>query len=264
MPKAKLSDVEIFYELKGMGDPLVLVPGFASGAWSWEQQAAELSRDFSVITFDPRGVSKSNISNGADVSIKSIAEDVAGLLESRGFAKANILGISFGGFVAQEFALKYPHKLRKLVLASTSFGGANHVAPSMEVLSAFASTDGLNSAERIRPYITMAFTPSFAESSPDTVDRFCTLREKNPVPEQVYLQQLQSAMAFDAESRLPNISAETLVVTGDRDVVVPMQNSVNLATVLPNARLEIIGGAGHMAFVERAGEFNTIVRDFLI
>ena len=82
MPKVKLSDAEIYYELKGTGDPLVLIPGFASGAWSWEQQTRELSRDFGVITFDPRGVSKSNISNGANVSIEAIADDIAELLEA--------------------------------------------------------------------------------------------------------------------------------------------------------------------------------------
>lgn len=264
MPKIKLREAEIFYELNGQGDPLLLVPGFASGAWSWEQQAEELSRDFTVITFDPRGVSRSAVDDGAAVSIDTIADDIAELLQKLNIAKANVLGISFGGFVAQEFALKYPERLGKLVLATTSFGGVNHVAPSIEVLSAFAPTVGLNNRDRIRPYITMAFTPEFAAKMPDAVDRFCKLREGNPVPEAAYMQQLSSAMSFDAESQLGNVSAETLVLTGDRDMVVPMQNSINLANAIPNARLVIIEGAGHMVFVERAAAFNSVVREFLI
>src|SRR3982750_3934307 len=136
----ELSETEIHYEVGGEGDPLLLVPGFASGAWSWNWQVEELSRDFRVITFDPRGISGSQLRNGAEISIQLIADDIESLLDHLDIQKANVLGISFGGFVAQEFALCYPQRLQKLVLASTSFGGPNHVAPSMEVLAAFAST----------------------------------------------------------------------------------------------------------------------------
>ena len=175
----------------------------------------------------------------------------------------NERGISFGGFIAQEFALRHPDKLKKLVLASTSFGGPNHVAPPMEVLAAFSATDGLNSFDRIRKYITMAFSPDFVSDHAEVVDEFCTLREQNVVPEEVYSQQLASAMAFNAEKRIPQINAETLVLTGDNDTVVPPGNSVNLAKAIPRAWLRTIDRGGHMSFVEQAGEFNAIVREFL-
>lgn len=256
--------MEIYYEINGRGDkPLVLIPGFASGAWSWAWQKDGLSQSFRVITFDPRGVANSVMSAGEGDSIEGIADDIASLLDELDIDSAHVLGISFGGFVAQEFALRYPEKLKKLVLASTSFGGPNHVAPSMEVLAAFASTEGLNSANRIRRYLTMAFSAEFVKINHETVDRFCDLRGKNVVPEDVYLGQLRSAMTFNSESRVTEIEAETLIVTGDSDSIVPMQNSVNLAAQIPKARLEIIKNAGHMAFVERAGEFNRIVREFL-
>ena len=107
----------------------------------------------------------SALRHGAEVSIENIADDVAELLDKLEFEAAHILGISFGGFVAQEFALKYPRMVKKLVLASTSFGGPNHVAPSIEVLAAFASTEGLNSSARIRQYLTMAFSPNFVRDT---------------------------------------------------------------------------------------------------
>ena len=216
-----------------------------------------------MITFDPRGVAASILHEGAIVTIEKIADDIAKLLEHLEITSAHVLGISFGGFVAQEFALRHADGLRRLVLASTSFGGPNHVMPSMEVLASFSATDGLNSSERIRKYITMAFTPGFVSDHAEIVDRFCTLRESNHVPEEVYGQQLASAMAFNAEGRVSGITAETLVLTGDADTVVPPQNSKNLAKSIPGARLRSIAGGGHMAFVERAGEFNAIVLDFL-
>ena len=262
MPFAVFNETEICYEVRGEGEPLLLVPGFASGAWSWEWQIKELFESFRLIVFDPRGVAASKLRGGAKVSISKIADDIADLLGELRIDSAHILGISFGGFVAQEFALRYPEKLKKLVLASTSFGGPRHVAPAMEVLASFASTDGLNSSDRIRKYLTTAFSAEFAREHEEAVNRFCSLRELNEVPEDVYRQQLASAMVFNADGRVGRITAETLVLTGDDDTVVPPANSKNLAEAIPGARLSTITGGGHMAFVERAGEFNAIVREF--
>lgn len=197
------------------------------------------------------------------MSIELIADDAARVLDSIGIDAAHILGVSFGGFVAQEFAMMFPKRTRKLVLASTSFGGANHVSPSMKVLGAFAATNGLNSPERIRQYLTIAFSPDYVDRHADVVERFCQLREENVVPEDVYLGQLQSAIAFDAESRLGTLVVPALVITGDEDTVVPTANAHNLADAIPNAQLALIAGSGHMAFVEKAGEFNQIVTKFL-
>jgi 3-oxoadipate enol-lactonase len=133
----------------------------------------------------------------------------------------------------------------------------------MDVLAAFASTKGLNSAGRIRQYLTVAFTPEFAAASPDIVDNFCLLREQNDVPESVYMDQLVSATTFDMSSRIEEILAQTLVLTGDRDTIVPMQNSINLRAAIPNARLETVAGGSHMFFVEQADTFNAIVTKFL-
>lgn len=242
---------------------MILIPGFASGAWSWAWQIEAFAEKLQVVTFDPQGIARSALPEGETVSISAIADDIAALLDTVEIERAHILGISFGGFVAQDFALRFPHRVKRLILASTSFGGPNHVAPSMPVLAAFASTDGLNTAERIRKYLTVAFSPAFVRSNAEEVGRFCRFREENFVPREIYMQQLQAALSFDLEDQVPQIRSETLVITGDSDVVVPTQNSRNLAAAIPNARLEIISGSGHMAFVEKAAEFNQIVIDFL-
>ena len=263
MPRLKLADAEIEYDLSGEGESLVLVPGFASGAWCWAWQVPDLSKHFRVITFDPRGIGRSTVSQSNSVSIKSLADDIAALLNHLELDNAHLLGISFGGFVAQEFALRYARRVKKLVLASTSFGGPNHVMPSAEVISALASADELNSPERIHRHIVSAFTAEFVGSKPGIVEEFCREREANSVPEQIYAEQLRSAIGFDAESRVPMIAAETLILTGDADTVVPDRNSVNLAAAIPGAVLQVIANAGHMAFIEKAGEFNRSVAAFL-
>lgn len=263
MPFADLKDFRFFYETRGAGEPLVLISGFASGAWNWFRQIEDLAKHFQVITFDPRGVARSEISAGAEVSIQAIADDIAGLLDVLEIEKANLLGVSFGGFVAQEFALAYPEKLDRLILACTGFGGKNHVAPAWEVLATFISNGDLNRGDAVRRFMIPAFTTDFYAAHKETVEKVCRLREENFVPETVYLAQLQSATSFDAESRLGNIKAETLILTGDSDIVVPPQNSRNLAQAIPNARLEVVENSGHMFFIEKATEFNRIVSQFV-
>ena len=262
MPKVSVNGLKLYYEIEGGGEPVVLIPGFAAGRWIWFKQTATLSHRFRIVSFDPRGVSGSDKPEGPQ-TIELLADDVAHLLQTLGIESAHIVGASFGGFVAQEFALKYPAMTRRLVLCCTSFGGPNHVAPTPETLMALASTRGLNSEQRMRANLLLAFTPEYLEAQAADVDHIVNLRATNEVPEHIYLSQLQAAVNFSVESRLDQIKAPTLVLSGDNDVIVPLQNSRNLAARIPNARLELIAGGSHTFFIEQAPEFNEIVTGFL-
>ena len=262
MPKVSVNGLKLFYEIEGEGEPVVLIPGFAAGRWIWFKQTADLSRKFRVIVFDPRGVSASDKPEGSQ-TIGLLADDIAHLLKTIGIESAHVVGASFGGFVAQEFALKYPAMTRKLVLCCTSYGGPNHVAPERETLIALASTKSLNSEERMRANLLLAFTPEYIRTQVAEVDRVIHLRATNEVPEHIYWSQLQAAMSFNAESRVEQIATPTLVLSGDADVIVPVQNSRNLAAKIPGAQLRIIQGGSHTFFIERAEEFNQIVSEFL-
>lgn len=259
----RIEDFDLWYEIHGTGEPLVLIPGFAAGAWLWFRQIEELARSFRVITFDPRGVSRSFLKSSTPVSIAAIADDVSALLDHLGIARANIAGTSFGGFVAQEFALRHPERTEKLILACTSFGGSGHIAPAPEVMAAFSAHGDLNSADRISKYMRPAFTGEFLAADPQTVEDVCRLREQNPVPESVYLQQLVAATTFEAESRCSAINAKTLIITGDKDNVVPQENSLNLKRVISNSRLEVVPNGGHLFFIENAALFNKLIFEFI-
>jgi pimeloyl-ACP methyl ester carboxylesterase len=262
VPKVTVNGLKLYYEIEGDGAPVVLIPGFAAGRWIWFKQAADLSRNFRVIIFDPRGVAASEKPEGPQ-TISLLADDVAHLLETIGVESAHIVGASFGGFVAQEFALKYPAMTRRLVLCCTSFGGSNHVVPTPETLEALASTKGLNSEERMRANLLLAFTPEYVRTQVQEVDLIVHLRATNEVPEHIYMSQLQAAMSFNTESRLAQIKSPTLVLSGDADIIVPVQNSRNLAARIPGAELRIVEGGSHTFFIEQAAEFNRIVSKFL-
>jgi pimeloyl-ACP methyl ester carboxylesterase len=241
---------------------LVLIPGFGSGAWSWKYQAESLAERFRVLTFDPRGVGASDIVEGSRASIEKIAEDVLELLDLNAIEKAHLLGISFGGFVAQHIAIHNPERVDRLVLASTSAGGPEHVPPEPEILESFVASANLEDREKI--HMSQAFTTEFAASSAATVEEFCSELGRNPVRPGVHADQLRSALEFDSTSDLARISAPTLVLTGNRDTVVPAANSVKLAEAIPDARLQIVEGAGHMFFVESPALFNRAVTEFLL
>jgi len=118
--------------------------------------------------------------------------------------------------------------------------------------------------EKIRRFIRPAFTDEFNQAHADEVEKVCRLREQNTVADAIYLAQLQTAFTLDTEAKLGVIQNETLVITGDKDSVVPMENSVNLAKKIRHAKLEIIENGSHLFFIENADEFNYAVKDFLI
>jgi pimeloyl-ACP methyl ester carboxylesterase len=192
-----------------------------------------------------------------------IADDVAALLRELQVERAHILGASFGGFVAQEFALAYPLLTESLILCCTSFGGPNHVPPPLTTLQAIASTKGLNTEDRVRENLLLAFSGDYLTEQRAEVERVIELRAANPVPEYAYQHQLQAAIVFNTEARVSEIKAPTLVLTGSLDIIVPYVNSLNLAARIPGARLRIIEGGSHTFFIERAAEFNQAVTEFI-
>lgn len=262
MPTASVRGVELYYEEHGRGEPLVLVPGFGTGLWIWYRQVQAFAEKFRTIVFDPRGVARSAAAD-APFTMRDLADDLDALLGELKVERAHVFGASFGGFVAQEFALAHPARTRSLVLCCTSYGGPGHRPPSAETLAAIASTKGLNAEERVRENLLLAFSPEFVGGRPEEVERVVGLRAENEVPEHVYLRQLQAAVAFDAAARVGGITAPTLVITGDADAIVPHENSLNLAAAVPGSTLRVIEGGSHAFFIERAEEFNRAVVEFV-
>src|SRR5215207_8480994 len=262
MPKVTVRGVGLYYEEHGRGEPLVLVPGFGTGLWIWYRQVPAFAERFRVIIFDPRGVARSQAPD-APFTMRDLADDLAALLDASQVERAHVLGASFGGFVAQEFALAHPERTRSLVLCCTSYGGPGHRPPAPATLAAIASTKGLNTEERVRENLLLAFSPRFVEERPAEAERVINLRAENDVPEHAYLRQLQAAVAFDAAARVGAIRVPTLVITGDEDAIVPHENSLNLAAAIPGASLQVIGGGSHAFFVEQAEAFNRAVVGFI-
>ncbi|MCS6817892.1 MAG: alpha/beta hydrolase [Blastocatellia bacterium] len=262
MPTVLANGVRLYYETHGTGAPLLLIAGLGVGHWIWYKQIPAFSPHFHTIVFDNRGIGASELGE-APFTIRTLAEDAAALLAALGIERAHVLGASMGGFIAQELALAYPSLVERLVLVSTSFGGPNHISAPPELIQAFLSPEGLNTEERVRAGLPIVFTTRFLAEHPEEVEDLVQRRLAHPIAEQTFLAQIQAIMAFNAEDRVSAIRAPTLLLTGDADLLIPPQNSRNLAARIPNAQLHIIEGAGHAVFIERADAFNRAVLEFL-
>jgi len=119
MPTVKVGDINMYYEIHGEGEPLLLTAGGGMGLAGWARQTPEFSEKYRVIVFDNRGAGRTDAPD-TPYSIEMMADDTAGLLDALGIEKAHILGLSMGGMIAQEFALKYPQRVKSLILATTT------------------------------------------------------------------------------------------------------------------------------------------------
>ncbi len=262
MPIIKINNESLYYEIHGDGEPLILIPGLGTGLWLWFKQVPAFAQFFRTIIFDPHGIGRSD-KRGEALTTHTLAATVAELLKALDIEQAHVLGASLGGFVAQEFALGYPQKTISLVLCCTSAGGARHIPPPAIVMQAYASNFHFAVEERIRRNLLLAFAPRYITEHAAEVERVIEMRLSNFVPDDVYMNQVRAGQAFDAEARIPQIKIPTLVISGDADKIVPVENSFNLAAAIPRAKLVTVPGGGHMFFIEQAETFNAAILEFI-
>jgi pimeloyl-ACP methyl ester carboxylesterase len=255
-----INGTELWVEVRGQGPPLVLVEGMGVGTWMWERQVDALAEHFRTVTYDLRGSGRSAAPPGP-YSIAQMADDLAGVMDALGIESAHVLGVSFGGMVAQEYALTRPERVERLVLVSTTAGGVSHVPMTMETLALFMDATGTE-RERVRKKLPLAFTAAWLADEA-RVERMVDQRLAQPQQAHAFQAQAAAGAVFDASQRVSAIRAPTLVLAADADVVVPVENARYLAARIPGARLRVWEGLGHQFFVEAADSFNAEVITFL-
>ncbi|MFN4217897.1 MAG: alpha/beta fold hydrolase [Candidatus Bipolaricaulia bacterium] len=259
MPTTSVNGITLYYEVHGQGEPLLLIAGIGYGTWLWAKQIPELSKYFSVIAFDNRGVGRSDKPD-TEYTVPLLASDAYELLRALGVERAHILGISLGGFIAQQLALDHPEIINKLILCSTSHGGPNMILPHGEVLQLMAFGAGKDTFQQ---GLELAFSQEYLEQHPDEIAQLTAPMRRNPQPRYAYLRQFMAPLNFNSEPRLHELTVPVLVMAGEADRVVPVENSRRLAEKLPHATLVTFPNAGHLFIVERAHEVNRIIVDFL-
>jgi pimeloyl-ACP methyl ester carboxylesterase len=263
MPKVRVNDIQIYYEVHGEGFPLIMIMGLGGNIDWWDpRMIRELSKRFKTVMFDNRGAGRTDVSD-RKYSIKLFADDTAGLMDALGISRAHVLGISMGGMIAQELVLNYPKKVEKLVLCSTTCGGTKSVPPSEDVMGILmADGSTLSQKEVAKMTIPLILTEDFAKKNPDLVELMMQQMLKAPISNEAFMQQLNAIMEFDTHDRLPHIRAPTLVLHGKQDILVPPGNCSILAEAIPNAKHVYLGKSAH-GLAEEMNEVINSLTDFL-
>ena len=265
MPIAKANGINIYYEIHGKGEPLVLIAGYGANSISWFNQTPVLSKKYRVIIFDNRGTGRSDKPD-IPYTIKMMADDTAGLLDAIGIRAAHVFGLSMGSAIAQEFAINYPEKVISLILGCASSGAAHSAsadpAAMMQLLN-MKDSKQKSPEEEVKLLLPIIFTQEFIDKNKDKIGEFIKRRAEHPTPPFAYGRQGQAVVGFDTYDRLPQIKAPTLIINGSEDKICPLENARRLGSRIPNSEVVILEKVAHSFNAEAPEKTNSIILDFL-
>jgi 3-oxoadipate enol-lactonase len=230
----------------GDGPPVLLIMGLGMNATGWWRTIPVLSA-FRVIAFDNRGVGRSGRVPGP-YTVAEMADDAVSVLDQAGVDRAHVYGISLGGMIAQEVALRHPDRVRSLVLGATTAGGGELV-PADEAVNAFVRLRAQMTAEHaVWASVPINYSERTRLEGGQRIAEDIAQRLRFPVEPQYYSAQLAAAHGHAAE--VAQIRAPTLVVHGDEDVLIRPANGERLAELIPGAELSMWSGAAHLYFTD--------------
>lgn len=260
--KAQIGDIEMAYSVTGEGPPLVAIMGLTGSRGHWRGFPERFADAYRVITFDNRGVGETTAPRGP-YSAAQMADDTLGLMDHLGIGAAVVFGVSMGGMIAQEVALKAPARISKLVLGCTGFGGAKALPPTPDVIAAFASVGKGAGEAGLRKLIELNFSPRFIAEQAATIDEILRYGLANRMSPTGFQGQMGAVMMHDTAARLGAIQAPTLLLTGDVDNLIPGGNAKLLNELIPHAKLVTLPDVGHMFWIEAADAAERAMREFL-
>jgi 3-oxoadipate enol-lactonase len=213
MPYVKVNDIQMYYEIQGKGEPLVLILGLGTDISEWGGIICWFAEKFHVLAFDNRGVGRTDKPDIA-YSIEMMADDTARLMQSLGIQQAHIVGISLGGRIALELSLRHAECVKKLVLVST----AARIVKNW----------------RRRFYSLLSGTPFF--------------RSKYPQPRYAFQRQMQASSNFNCTDQLHALHVPTLIMRGKKDQTVPYYLAEEMHSGIKNSKMLTFEG-GHIFFL---------------
>lgn len=240
---------------------MVLIMGLRRNSEWWYRQIPTLSKHFKVLVFDNRGAGRTDKPK-MDYSIRLFADDTAGLMETLSIRKANVLGVSMGGYIAQELTLNYPDGVKRLVLGCTGPGGEKAVLATPERLKKFTANEGLTPEEILRKDMDIYFSDEYIEKNHEKMEEFIEISLRHYQPPDAFERQFAACLKHDTVNRLSRVGVPTLILSGDDDPLVPPENSRILNALIPHSELIFFPGKRHCFFIEEADRLNQMMIGF--
>ena len=256
MPKLQTNNINLYYEIHGEGQPLVLIHGLGSSTRDWEFQVTELAKSYKVVTCDLRGHGQSDKPAGP-YSVLMFALDVFGLLQSLSIPFAHIVGISLGGAIAFQFAIDYPTMVKTLTIVNSAptLGDPEQARPEVERRVGIVQQLGMRAmGQALAPNLFPK--PEHAAIRETFVERWA---ENDP---RAYIEATRSMLGWNVVGKLGSIHCPTLVIAADQDYS-PVAVKEMYVKLMPNAQLVVISDSRHATPLERPAEFNAALVKFL-
>jgi pimeloyl-ACP methyl ester carboxylesterase len=261
MPHADLNGFQIHYDVHGEGDPLICVHGLGCDRRAWALQIQPLSERYQAVFFDNRDVGQSSLATD-DYTTAEMAGDVLALADHLELESFHLLGISLGGMVSQHVALAAPERVRTLTLAVTHGGVRKAGQVRGRLLGSYARN--LPREDVVDNLLYLCYTEAFFENEAMLeFMRNALLENPYPQPPEAFARQAAAGSLHDVRDRLGELTMAVHVIGAERDMMIPVWKSSELASLIPGAKLTIIEGQGHGVMWEAADQFNAAVTEFL-
>jgi len=265
MPLIKSNGINLYYEERGTGDPLLLIMGITAPGSAWEKHVAFWEKHFRCILVDNRGVGNSDKPPGPYTTAQ-MADDCAGLLDNLGMKKTKVVGCSMGSTIAQQLAIRHPEKISAMVLMCPWARCDNAAKAIFQHMVACKA--------RLRPeefslYIQLLIYSKRSWDDPEMLavleeDRKNAALDPNPQPLLGLEGQAAACISHDTLDQLGQISVPTLVIDGEKDAFTPLWMTNEVARAIPKAELHLYKNSGHAFHWENLEDFNPRVRDWLL
>ncbi|HET7270149.1 MAG TPA: alpha/beta hydrolase [Rubrobacter sp.] len=260
LPRAEVNGHSLAYRYAGEGPPLVLLHGFLCDSRCWRHQLADLSDSFRLLAWDAPGAGLS--SDPPDpFTTTDWAQCLAGFLDVVGTERAQVLGLSWGGILAQEFYRLYPDRVLSLILCDTYAGWKGSLPESacQKRLERCFLESSLPPEEFVPRWVPEFFTEGASHGLKEEMT--AVVSEFHPLG---FRLMAKSSADTDTTDLLPLVEVPTLLVWGDDDRRSPMNIAEQFRDAIPNSELAIIEDAGHLSNMEQPEEFNAQVRQFCL
>ena len=242
MPKVRIKDIEMYYEIHGKGVPLVHVGGLAGDARTWARQIEHLAKHYQVLCFDNRGTGRTSCPD-MPYSIRLFAEDTIGLMDALGIKRAHIYGISMGGCIVQEMAINHADRVLSLVI-NCSFAKLDRYGARIteNVLNVYKSQGATEAARHVTVF---CYTPAYFNSHKDEIDAKEKTIGETTRPAHAFIHSALAVLAYDSRTQLGRVKVPTLVNCGDADPWCSPACSQEITRLIPGARLKLYPNSSH-------------------
>ena len=272
MPKKLVNNINLSYHTIGSGVPIVFIAGLGMDHMGWLYQIPDFQQHYQLILPDNRGMGQSTGSDD-QYTTALMADDIAGLLTQLRIDNAHIIGSSMGGMIAQELALRHPEMVNKLLLCSTFAKHPEMITYLKQGLNQLGNrkkndlsdlhADSFTFGPVYDFFLKQVFDETYFKMHESMITNTLQRFIQQDLFVETFLKQLHAIFHHDTLDRLSQITADTLVLTGNNDRLVPTNCSKILAEKISKARLSVIDGATHVFHIEQPELFNHIIHSFL-